>query len=75
MELTNSRSRIVYRPRPQDDPKQRRPDISRASAELHWVPRVSLREGLIKTIGYFEQLVRERFVQSTIGAKPLVAAE
>jgi UDP-glucuronate decarboxylase len=59
MELTNSRSKIVYRPLPQDDPKQRRPDISRASKELHWSPRV----GLIKTIEYFEQMVRERFVQ------------
>jgi UDP-glucuronate decarboxylase len=75
MELTNSRSRIVYGPLPQDDPKQRRPDISRASAELHWSPRVGLKEGLIKTIEYFEQAVREQFVQSTIGAKPLVAAE
>jgi UDP-glucuronate decarboxylase len=72
MELTNSRSKIVYRPLPQDDPKQRRPDISRASAELGWSPRVGLREGLIKT-RYFEQMVRERPVQSTIGAKPLVA--
>src|SRR5258706_426487 len=47
MELTNSRSKIVYRPLPQDDPKQRRPDISRASTEFHWSPRVGLREGLI----------------------------
>jgi len=74
MELTNSRSKIVYRPLPQDDPKQRRPDISNASTELHWSPRVGLRAGLIKMI-YFEQMVRERPVQSTIGAKPLVAAE
>jgi UDP-glucuronate decarboxylase len=73
MELTNSRAKIVYRPLPQDDPKQRRPDISNASTELHWSPRVGLR-ALIKTI-YFEQMVRERPVQSTIGAKPLVAAE
>ncbi len=50
MELTNSRPKIVYRPLPQDDPKQRRPDISRASTELGWSPRVGLREGLIKTI-------------------------
>src|SRR5258706_3285914 len=44
MELMNSRSKIVYRPLPQDDPKQRRPDISRASTELGWSPRVGLRE-------------------------------
>jgi UDP-glucuronate decarboxylase len=75
VELTNSRSRIVYRPLPQDDPKQRRPDISRASTELNWSPRVGLKEGLIKTIEYFEQMVRERFVLNRIGAKPLVAAE
>src|SRR5215475_10945447 len=65
MELTNSRSRIVYRPLPQDDPKQRRPDISRASMDLHWSPRVGLREGLVKTIEYFEQMVREQSVQGT----------
>jgi UDP-glucuronate decarboxylase len=75
MELTNSRSRIVYQPLPQDDPKQRRPDISRARTELHWAPRVGLREGLIKTIEYLEQMVRRQPVQSTIGAEPLVAAE
>jgi len=72
MELTNSRSRIVYRP---DDPKQRRPEIPRARTELGWPPRVGLKEGLIKTIKYFEQMVRERFVQSTVGAKPFVAAQ
>jgi UDP-glucuronate decarboxylase len=75
MELTNSRSKIVYRPLPQDDPKQRRPDISGASTELGWSPRVGPREGLTKTIEYFEQMLRERPVQSTIGAKSLVAAE
>jgi UDP-glucuronate decarboxylase len=75
MELTNSRSKIVYRPLPQDDPKQRRPDISKASTELYWSPRVDLREGLMKTIEYFEQMVREGRVHSIIGTKSLVAAE
>ena len=42
IELTNSRSRIVHRPLPQDDPKQRRPDISRANEALDWSPRVRL---------------------------------
>jgi UDP-glucuronate decarboxylase len=74
MELKNSRSRIVYRPLPQDDPKQRRPDVAKASKELHWSSRVGLKEGFIKN-EYFEQMVRERPVPSTIGAKPLVAAE
>ena len=51
--VTGSRSRIVYRPLPQDDPKQRRPDISRARARLRWEPQVQLAEGLAKTIAYF----------------------
>ena len=75
MELTNSCSRIVYQPLSQDDPKQRRPDILRARTELHWSPRLGLKEDLIKTIEYFEQMVRERLVQSTVGAKLFVAAE
>ncbi len=50
---TGSRSRIVYRPLPQDDPKQRRPDITRARTMLHWEPKVSLKEGLKETIEYF----------------------
>jgi UDP-glucuronate decarboxylase len=68
MELTNSCSRIVYQPLSQDDAKQRRPDIFRARSGLHWSPRLDRKEGLIKTIEYFEQMVRERFVQSTVGA-------
>jgi UDP-glucuronate decarboxylase len=55
--LTGSASKIVYRPLPQDDPKQRCPDISRAQELLGWAPRVHLREGLMKTIEYFEQLL------------------
>jgi dTDP-glucose 4,6-dehydratase len=48
-----SRSRIVHKPLPQDDPKQRRPDITRARTLLKWEPKVSLEEGLKKTIEYF----------------------
>jgi UDP-glucuronate decarboxylase len=55
--LTGSTSKIVRRPLPQDDPKQRCPDISRAQELLGWAPRVQLREGLMKTIEYFEQLL------------------
>ena len=55
--LTGSRSEIVYRPLPQDDPRQRCPDISRAKAMLHWSPKVDLDEGLMKTIAYFEALL------------------
>ena len=50
---TRSRSKIVFRPLPQDDPRQRRPDITRARKILRWVPKVTLAEGLSKTIGYF----------------------
>jgi len=59
IELTGSRSKIVYRPRPQDDPRQRRPDISRINTALNWTPRTSLREGLIRTTAYFETLLAE----------------
>jgi dTDP-glucose 4,6-dehydratase len=53
LRATGSRSKIVFRPLPQDDPKQRQPDITRARKWLKWEPAVSLREGLKKTIGYF----------------------
>ncbi len=58
--LTNSRSRIVHRPLPQDDPMQRCPDIATARALLGWQPQVALEYGLTRTIGYFEELLRER---------------
>jgi len=54
---TKSRSRIVFRPLPQDDPKQRKPDIAKAKKILGWSPRVSLREGLTGTIAYFRTKV------------------
>jgi UDP-glucuronate decarboxylase len=66
IELTGSRSKIVYRPLPEDDPKQRQPDISRAQETLGWAPRVSLREGLQKTIPYFDTLLSQGIVQRTI---------
>jgi dTDP-glucose 4,6-dehydratase len=50
---TGSSSRIVHKPLPQDDPKQRRPDITRARKLLRWEPKISLKEGLTKTIEYF----------------------
>src|SRR5262245_40176691 len=60
LELTGSRSRIVHRPLPQDDPRQRQPNISKAQEVLHWRPTVPLREGLTKTIEYFENLLGEQ---------------
>jgi dTDP-glucose 4,6-dehydratase len=53
IKLTGSRSRITNKPLPEDDPKQRRPDISRAKKELGWEPKIGLDEGLKKTIEYF----------------------
>jgi UDP-glucuronate decarboxylase len=50
IELTGSRSRIAHWPRPQDDPRQRRPDISKANDILKWTPKTKLAEGLNKTI-------------------------
>jgi len=52
--LAGSTSRVVYRPLPVDDPRQRRPDITRARTLLHWEPTVDLEEGLLKTIDYFK---------------------
>jgi len=59
LELTGSKSRIVHRPLPQDDPKQRQPDISKAQRILGWQPATPLKEGLGKTIAYFEELLRQ----------------
>ena len=55
LELTGSSSRIVYRELPQDDPTRRRPDISKAEGLLGWSPSIPAREGLVRTIGYFEE--------------------
>ena len=57
--LTGSKSKIVFEPLPQDDPKQRKPDISLAFEKLDgWQPTVKLEEGLKKTIAYFDELLR-----------------
>jgi len=55
IKATGSRSKIVFKPLPQDDPRQRKPDITRARAWLKWEPQVPLREGLKSTIAYFRQ--------------------
>jgi UDP-glucuronate decarboxylase len=58
IELTGSKSELRFDPLPQDDPKQRKPDIGKAKAVLGWEPRVPLGEGLVKTIAYFDKLIR-----------------
>ena len=55
--LTDSKSKIIYKPLPEDDPKRRRPNIELAEKELKWEPKIQLDEGLKKTINYFERLL------------------
>jgi UDP-glucuronate decarboxylase len=57
LKLTKSKSRIVNQPLPQDDPKQRKPDIGLAKAALGWEPNVNLEEGLRETISYFKKVI------------------
>ena len=56
--LTGSQSRLVFKDLPQDDPKQRQPDISLAKHRLAWEPKIPLDEGLKRTISYFKSLMR-----------------
>jgi UDP-glucuronate decarboxylase len=75
IEFVGSRSRIVHRPLPQDDPRQRRPDISKAQEVLSWSPRTPLAEGLKRTIVYFEDLLRDQSLRAmlspaTVSAPP-----
>lgn len=53
--LTGSKSKIIYLPLPQDDPRQRKPDITLAKKELNWEPTIPLEEGIVKTIDYFRK--------------------
>jgi UDP-glucuronate decarboxylase len=69
IELTGTKSRIVHRPLPQDDPRQRQPDIAKAKAKLGWAPQTPLREGLTRTIDYFEKMLRDDAI------RPFVAQE
>ncbi|MCZ8133941.1 MAG: SDR family NAD-dependent epimerase/dehydratase, partial [Algoriphagus sp.] len=59
LELTNSKSKLVFMPLPQDDPMQRKPVIDLAKSELGWEPKIPLREGLVKTIAYFDSILSE----------------
>jgi UDP-glucuronate decarboxylase len=66
VELAGSRSRIVHRSRPQDDPRQRCPDISKAHDLLSWAPKTDLSDGLIRTIEYFEGLLSDGTLRALI---------
>jgi UDP-glucuronate decarboxylase len=65
LELTGSKSKLAYLPLPQDDPKQRRPDIALAKDRLAWQPGVALREGLLDTILYFDRLLSSAAIAAT----------
>jgi dTDP-glucose 4,6-dehydratase len=57
LEITASKSKIVFQPLPEDDPKVRQPDITRAKSLLRWEPKVNRREGLLKTLEYFKKKI------------------
>ena len=71
IDLTGSHSRIVHRPRPEDDPRQRRPEISRAQDLLDWKPRTMLKDGLARTITYFDQLLSDQKLRAQLITEPL----
>jgi Nucleoside-diphosphate-sugar epimerases len=59
IKMTGSKSKIIYLPLPQDDPKQRKPDISLAKRELGWAPKVDAETGLEKTVEYFRTILKK----------------
>jgi len=69
IDLTGSKSRKAHKPRPQDDPRQRRPDISNAKKLLGWGPSTPVAEGMKRTIGYFESLLREPGLREQLAAE------
>jgi len=72
IDLTGSDSRIVHRPLPENDPKQRRPDISRAHDLLDWKPRIGLKDGLLRTIEYFDRLLSDGKARNTLKGIPVL---
>jgi UDP-glucuronate decarboxylase len=72
LDLIGSRSRIVRRPLPENDPQQRQPDISLAQKLLGWKPRVALKEGLISTIAYFERLLSDQALRAQLAKEAAV---
>jgi UDP-glucuronate decarboxylase len=69
VEMTGTRSKIRFEPLPSDDPRQRQPDISKAKSILKWEPKTQLREGLVKTIAYFENILRREVPLRNEGVK------
>merc|ERR1712187_995962 len=65
LDVTKSKSKIVYLPLPGDDPKQRKPDIAQAKEILNWEPKVQLREGIEKTVDYFRRLDLRKYKKPT----------
>ena len=66
IDMTGSRSRIIHKQLPENDPRLRRPDISRAQELLGWAPRTQLKEGLINTISYFEKVLTSSAVKGSV---------
>jgi UDP-glucuronate decarboxylase len=67
VELTGSKSELVFRPLPEDDPRQRQPDIGQAERALRWSPATPLDAGLSRTIDYFRNLVSGRDAAAGVG--------
>ncbi|MBP7074499.1 MAG: SDR family oxidoreductase [Rhabdochlamydiaceae bacterium] len=63
LQMTGSKSELVFKPLPQDDPRQRKPDISLAQKTLGWSPKIALEEGLTRTIDYFQKVLRKNSVK------------
>jgi UDP-glucuronate decarboxylase len=70
--LVGSRSKIVHRALPENDPKQRQPDISLAQELLGWKPRVALKEGLMRTIKYFERMLSDEALRAQLAKEAMV---
>jgi UDP-glucuronate decarboxylase len=70
IELVGSQSRIIHRPLPENDPKQRQPDISRAQDLLGWKPSIALKDGLTRTIAYFDRLLANQELRAQLAKEP-----
>lgn len=66
IELTNSKSEIIFKPLPDDDPVRRRPNIALAKEKMGWFPKVNLEQGLLKTIKYFDQVLTKKGLSNQI---------